>query len=442
MDWVNYYPQAWPTARCRPDVCICTVQYDFVDYYKDRINPIKGFTKTQSDPATVQGWKCERQSSGAIEVFWQPEARLSAKWLGVDSQENSSGFVVLRNGSRKGPRSVPPGFLTEYRATMKTIKRDLSCPAIKQQLHLEGKADALPWLMECVDSGKIPIARILEEKIPPGEIGRLVELACGASSVQVRAMDLPPPKSAEELFWLPVGVKERMRERALKEAGLGAEQKLPRVRQGEAKQRSKSKRKSRVQGTRAKDNAEPRGKRKGKTKRQNTPARPVVSNSKRQKRDLGEEKSNADFLTGIEVGDFAVVAVAGGAGVIKVLDVKESDRDGVISCAGQWCGSNLTGGDITPDRNTPKKLGTFRPGWTLSKQRKGKHVSLRQWSVRCEGSGKPWVNEQRFDKTHIVVWGKNVLTRNHKLTKYALKAMSRDPNINWSCADTQSTVVG
>ena len=202
-DFINYYPQAWPTASSRPGANICTVQYDFEAYYKDRINPIKGFTKTKLDPGTVHAWRVERDTGGIVGVKWKPEARLNTDFLGVDSTAASDGFILLRNTTSLGPVEVPGHFLTVKSERAKLMLRDLKSDAILAHLTAEGLADSIPWLVECATTGKIPILRVIEESVPAGEIGRLVEIGVGSRSARVRTMDSPPLATADEFFKLP-----------------------------------------------------------------------------------------------------------------------------------------------------------------------------------------------------------------------------------------------
>jgi hypothetical protein len=210
---IKFYPQAWRTASSRPGANICTVQYDFERYYRERINPIKGFTKTKNDKATVQAWQAMRATTGLVHVKWKPEARLNTEYLGVDSTPSSEGFIVLRNTTSLAPISVEPQFLTEYVKKAGMIQRDISSDAIREQLVAEGLEDSIPWLLECSTTGRIPIQRVIEQTVPHGEIGRLVEIGTAARCVKVRAMDLPPPGTADEFFALPVAVSDRLRAR-------------------------------------------------------------------------------------------------------------------------------------------------------------------------------------------------------------------------------------
>ena len=104
-DLVLKFPQAWGSAASRPDAAICTVQYDFDTYYKSRINPIQGFTKTKADPAIVRAWKVERNVAGSIAlsslgtqglagletVLWRSAAGMLPAWGGGLLRLHSAG---------------------------------------------------------------------------------------------------------------------------------------------------------------------------------------------------------------------------------------------------------------------------------------------------------------------------------------------------------------
>ena len=160
-DLVNKFPQAWTDRASRPDAAICTVQYDWDKYYHNRINRIQGFTNTKHDRAIVRGWKVERSSEGGhIEVRWQQDASLNTAWLGVNGQADGPGFIVLRNAVHTAPLTVPGAYLRQCAATLKKVRTDLQCPAMLKHLTAEGLEDSIPWLLECANTGSIPIRKV------------------------------------------------------------------------------------------------------------------------------------------------------------------------------------------------------------------------------------------------------------------------------------------
>ena len=183
-----------------------------------------GFTKTKSNEATVHAWEVARNTSGLVDVKWKPAARLNTEYRGVDGTPSSQGYIILRNASPLGPVSVPPQFLTEHAETATLIKRDISSEAIRKQLTAEGLEDSLPWLQDCLSTGRIPVMRVLEDSAPPGEIGRLVEIGVGSRTVKVRAMDSPPATTADVFFALPEGLRGKMMARSSLESGVGLAQ--------------------------------------------------------------------------------------------------------------------------------------------------------------------------------------------------------------------------
>ena len=160
-DHVSKFPQAWADPGNRPDAAICTVQYDFVRYYQDRINRIKGYTKTKFDKGIVRGWKIHRSTErGTVEVFWQDDASLNSPWRGVDGSTTGPGFLLLRNATPTAPVPVLGKFLTQDAALLARVERDLKHPAMKKHLASEGLEDSLDWLLQCVKDGAIPILKV------------------------------------------------------------------------------------------------------------------------------------------------------------------------------------------------------------------------------------------------------------------------------------------
>ena len=138
-----------------------------------------------------------------------------------------------------------------------------------------------------------------------------------------------------------------------------------------------------------------------------------------------------DFLAGICIGMYAIVAVNTGAGVILVTD-KATSPAGVVSLTGQWCGSRKNLGEIS---GVVSKLGTFKPGWSVpnKNKKKGKssgHDTQTVFQTRSEGV--PWINDSLFTQSSVVVYDPPILTRAHKLTTAAMQALSDDPKVQWT----------
>lgn len=299
---MKYYPQAWPTSGSRPGANICTIQYDFDTYYKSRMNAIKGFTKTKYDPASVHAWEVARRPYGLVDVKWKPEARMSAAFLGVDSTSTSAGFIVLRNASPLAPTVVPGGY--QEQTIISQIKRDINSTAMGEHLSAEGLVDAVPWLLECCDTGNIPVHRVIEPQAPPGEIGRLVEIGVASRIIQVRAMDSPPPETAEKLFELPPDLLRRMEAHAKVSSDILQDVRLPVLSQENPKSKPQKKPASATKPkTKPKTTPKTTPKTKSKTKSKTTPNEKLKDRlkekpntkpestikSKRQRKDIEKE---------------------------------------------------------------------------------------------------------------------------------------------------------
>jgi hypothetical protein len=141
--------------------------------------------------------------SGVVEVRWQADASMMSPWLGVDGTEDGPGFIVLRNAVASAPASVDGAYLRQCPKVLRAIQRDIQCPAMVRQLKAEGLEDSVPWLLECANTGQIPIFKSIEDVAPPGALGRKVEIGTPSRHAVVLAMDNQPPATAAEFFKLP-----------------------------------------------------------------------------------------------------------------------------------------------------------------------------------------------------------------------------------------------
>ena len=262
-DLIGYYPQAWRDPKYRPDAAMCTVQYDFVDWYKGRINALSGFTKTKNDQGIVGAFRISRCSPGnLVQVHWKPTARLNTPWLGVNGGAKEPGFVVLRNSTNQGPLSVSSRFLRQEARKLAQLKRDLTSHSMQEVLEAENFEGALPWLLQCVETGELPILREVEMSTPDGQLGRVVEIGVPENPVQVQLLDAAPPATDALFFRLPEAVIERMNNHRAIDNGEGIPvHPLPNVRLS-----SKNKRK---------EPAAPKAKPKKKKSRKKRPKKPA-----------------------------------------------------------------------------------------------------------------------------------------------------------------------
>ena len=101
-----------------------------------------------------------------------------------------------------------------------------------RQLKAEHLEDSVAWLLDCANTGSIPIAKVLEKTAPPGALGRKVEIGTPSRRAVVLAMDSPPADTAAAFFVLPPALLDAMRASRALEAQ-GASISLPNVRQAQ-----------------------------------------------------------------------------------------------------------------------------------------------------------------------------------------------------------------
>jgi hypothetical protein len=208
VEWVNKYPQAWRNTPRIPKPAICDIQLDWTGLYTPVIDKIAGCWKTAKNPGVAQGFKICRDDTNNISVKWRSGCALSDPWLGVGGKVDAPGFVILTGLPGGVPKVVP-----RKNSMTKRGMKSMTGQAITALLESQGEAGAMEWLKTVGATGRIPILEYLEEKVPPGSIGRKALIGWGAKSrAEVRVIDktIADMTSVAAFWYLPPDVLEMM----------------------------------------------------------------------------------------------------------------------------------------------------------------------------------------------------------------------------------------
>ena len=215
---ISRYPQAWRSEHSRPEPTVLDVQYDWDAFFRPYMNPVSGFQNTTQDPSIVRGFRFSRDPNGVVTMKWKMRAECG-EWKGVDGQEGSPGFVVLRGIPRGMPAVIDP---TRY-IMQKKHYNQLMGTKLQQCCEAEGEPEAMKWNGMAAQHGVLPLDAHLQEnfEVSPGNLGTKVKLRCGETTAEVQLIT-QRNVSAEEFWALPASLtayrEDELKRLALREA--------------------------------------------------------------------------------------------------------------------------------------------------------------------------------------------------------------------------------
>jgi hypothetical protein len=195
-DLANAFVTTW-RENCRPEFVIIEQQFDWTKFYSPHKRQLKGFTKTVRDPLSVQAFRVQRSRSGVIEMHWKHHASERKAWLGMDSQQGSPGFRILRSKPTGMPTVIPPKPMPAAKVPK------VFHPKIRAALLDEDLGEAWDWLKTVVTNrGMMTINQVVEKEVA-GELGRLVTIGYPGHLADVRLISNHQVVTAEEFWSLP-----------------------------------------------------------------------------------------------------------------------------------------------------------------------------------------------------------------------------------------------
>ena len=189
----------WKTPRTTPEFVVLDAVNDWETHYKNRANinlgvTLSGFTNTPGDPATVRGWKIEKEN-GVVSVRWkQDPTDPNEPWRGTDSTGESPGYVVLKQVPQGVPAVIEPAkdiTTPEYYKEFGGVRMSM---VLGQHYRYPG---AVEWLLDAAKDGVFPIAKWLDDEEKPSTVGRLAQMVCDNDTTEVRMMTALDPT----MFW-------------------------------------------------------------------------------------------------------------------------------------------------------------------------------------------------------------------------------------------------
>ena len=200
---ISRYPQAWRSEHSRPEPAVLDVQYNWDAFFRPSLNAVGGYTNTTQDPLLVRGFKFSRDPNGVVTMKWKMKAE-SGEWRGVDGQEGSPGFVILKRIPRGMPGIIEPDrdiMQQKYYSQLTGTKFQDCCEA-------EGEPHAMEWNAQAAKHGVLPIDSYLQPnmEVTPGNLGTNVQIRCGDTTAEVQLIT-QRSVSAQEFWALPASLQ-------------------------------------------------------------------------------------------------------------------------------------------------------------------------------------------------------------------------------------------
>ena len=153
------FPRAWASEHCRPVAHYLDTMYDFEDYYKGCMDPLKGHTNTKEDPIPVRGWEVARDVDNTVSVKWTTDPADGKPYRGADGTPHSQGHIVLKfppHSSKmlKILEPAAPVLCARYR-------KQLSSSKMRNTMKAEDMLESLDWLQLVAETGRVPIDEVL-----------------------------------------------------------------------------------------------------------------------------------------------------------------------------------------------------------------------------------------------------------------------------------------
>ena len=105
----NNYKYAWPTEHTRPQPVILESQWAWKSRYKPHMNPVSGFSATQSDPAYVRAFRFQKSPENSeVEMHIKGSPREDTPWHGQNSVVNAPGYRILKGFPENAPLRKRP----------------------------------------------------------------------------------------------------------------------------------------------------------------------------------------------------------------------------------------------------------------------------------------------------------------------------------------------
>ena len=100
----NNYKFAWADEHKRPQPVILESQWAWKARYKPLLNPVSGFSGTQSDPLYVRAFRFRKAPvNSEVEMHIKGSPRLDLPWHGQNSIVDAPGFRILKGFPEKAP---------------------------------------------------------------------------------------------------------------------------------------------------------------------------------------------------------------------------------------------------------------------------------------------------------------------------------------------------
>ena len=152
-----------------PQASILTQVYDFKRYYAPHMRKISGFTKTETDPAIVRGWKVMRSATNDVEIRWKLDPGQDPFWKGMDGTATGAGFRIYATHPANFPEPVAPQeeiLKPEYLKQLKTTH-------MKEVMHAQELLPCVKWNYNGAKNAGVVPMEPTEDEIPKGEWGKL-----------------------------------------------------------------------------------------------------------------------------------------------------------------------------------------------------------------------------------------------------------------------------
>jgi hypothetical protein len=201
--WIH----AWRKADTMPTAVVCDVQYDLAQRYEG-FPTLSGHTNTKFDNKAVYAFKVERGTTNNIEIQWKSKPT-DSKWLGVDHQVGTPGFVLLnRIPVPKFPNVIPANSHITKQVYINQTCGSAMRGVMLSHLTVEQTEFSLKWLRTSMSTGSMPYQEIPNQpEVTKADWGPKVEIGAPEASAEFYRMEADTNMDS---FWdLPTDLRER-----------------------------------------------------------------------------------------------------------------------------------------------------------------------------------------------------------------------------------------
>lgn len=208
------WQHSWRKDGTMPAAVVADVQYDWWGRYfpkgrKTENRVLQGFTNTQNDHKSVLAFKFEKGPTSDVEVHWKQHHH--TKWLGVNAEPNSTGYVLLHQVPVGDPVVIPPKDTVMDSDSIKQLVGP-SMQAIVEPYMNQSSPEAtrreldetMEWLWACATTGQIPfdvVSTSSDQATPlPSQWGRPVKIGVTGKQGDFFLME-PDPSDSDYGFW-------------------------------------------------------------------------------------------------------------------------------------------------------------------------------------------------------------------------------------------------